>query len=114
MLHKDKLSKAISTLKSGINYTNHNSIVDTEEKFNKIIWVTGHEESSTPPSEITWTMVKDEMDRVQAEYDSLEYVRKRKSEYPSISDLVVALYDTEDKIAIDIKRTEIKLKYPKP
>jgi len=38
----------------------------------------------------------------------------RKSEYPSVQDLVVALYDTEDKIAIDIKRAEIKLKYPKP
>jgi hypothetical protein len=38
----------------------------------------------------------------------------RKAEYPSVQDLVVALYDTEDKIAIDIKRAEIKLKYPKP
>jgi len=33
---------------------------------------------------------------------------------PSIQDLVVALYDTEDKAAIDAKRAEIKLKYPKP
>ena len=38
----------------------------------------------------------------------------RKSEYPSIEELVVALYDTEDKTAIDEKRAEIKLKYPKP
>jgi predicted GTPase len=38
----------------------------------------------------------------------------RKAEYPSIQDLVVALYDTEDKAAIDAKRSEIKLKYPKP
>jgi hypothetical protein len=38
----------------------------------------------------------------------------RKAEYPSIQDLVVALYDTEDKTAIDSKRAEIKLKYPKP
>ena len=36
------------------------------------------------------------------------------AEYPSIQDLVVALYDTEDKAAIDAKRAEIKLKYPKP
>ena len=27
---------------------------------------------------------------------------------------VVALYDTDDKTAIDEKRAEIKLKYPKP
>ena len=38
----------------------------------------------------------------------------RKAEYPSVQDLVVALYDTEDKTAIDSKRAEIKLKYPKP
>ena len=38
----------------------------------------------------------------------------RKAEYPSVQDLVVALYDTDDKTAIDAKRAEIKLKYPKP
>jgi hypothetical protein len=38
----------------------------------------------------------------------------RKKEYPTIEELVVALYDTEDKAAIDSKRAEIKLKYPKP
>ena len=38
----------------------------------------------------------------------------RKAEYPSIQDLVVALYDTEDKVAIEAKRAEIKLKNPKP
>jgi glutathionyl-hydroquinone reductase len=38
----------------------------------------------------------------------------RKSEYPSVQDLVVALYDTEDKAAIEAKRAEVKAKYPKP
>jgi len=38
----------------------------------------------------------------------------RKAEYPTIEELVVALYDTDDKTAIDEKRAEIKLKYPKP
>jgi hypothetical protein len=37
----------------------------------------------------------------------------RKSEYPSIEELVVALYDTEDKLAIETKRAEVKAKYPK-
>ena len=37
----------------------------------------------------------------------------RKSEYPSVQDLVVALYDTEDKLAIETKRAEVKAKYPK-
>ena len=38
----------------------------------------------------------------------------RKKEYPSVQDLVVALYDTDDKAAIDEKRAAVKLKYPKP
>ena len=54
------------------------------------------------------------MDRLQAEYDAQDYARKRKEEYPTIEELVVALYDSEDKTAVDEKRAEIKLKYPKP
>ena len=65
-------------------------------------------------SEISKEDIKAEMDRLKAEYDAEEYQRKRKAEYPSIEELVVALYDTEDKAAIDAKRSEIKLKYPKP
>jgi hypothetical protein len=38
----------------------------------------------------------------------------RKAEYPSIQALVVALYDTDDKAAIDAARAAIKAKYPKP
>ena len=51
---------------------------------------------------------------LQAEYDAQEYARNRKAEYPSIDELVVALYDTEDKAAIDEKRAAVKAKYPKP
>ena len=38
---------------------------------------------------------------------------KRKSEYPTIEELVVALYDPEDKAEIDRRRAEVKSKYPK-
>jgi hypothetical protein len=65
----------------------------------------------TPPTE---EAIQAELTRLQAEYEAKEYQRKRKAEYPSVQDLVVALYDTEDKTAIDAKRAEIKLKYPKP
>ena len=58
--------------------------------------------------------IKTKMDELQAEYDTQDYARKREGEYPSIEELVVALYDTEDKAATDAKRAEIKLKYPKP
>jgi len=44
----------------------------------------------------------------------LTYQEKRRSEYPSIEELVVALYDTEDKADIETNRAAIKAKYPKP
>ena len=42
-----------------------------------------------------------------------QVIANRKAEYPSIEELVVALYDTEDKAAVDEKRAAVKLKYPK-
>jgi len=61
---------------------------------------------------------KEELDaeviRLQAEYDAQEYARNRQAEYPSIQDLVVALYDTDDKADIEAKRAAVKAKYPKP
>ena len=42
------------------------------------------------------------------------YKEKRKAEYPSIEELVVALYDTDDKADIVAKRAAVKAKYPKP
>jgi len=71
---------------------------------------------------ITWTNdtpeiskadIKTEMDRLQTEYDAQDYARKRQREYPSIKELVVALYDTDDKAVIDEKRAAVKLKHPK-
>ena len=53
-------------------------------------------------------------DELQAKYDAQEYARNRQAEYPSIEKLVVALYDTDDKSAIEAKRAEVKKKYPKP
>jgi|TARA_R100001143_G_C3276247_1_gene94550 hypothetical protein len=71
-------------------------------------WIDGN------PTNITDEQIATKLAELQAEYDTQEYARKREAEFPSIQDLVVALYDTEDKAAIDSKRAEIKLKYPKP
>ena len=49
-----------------------------------------------------------------AEWDAQEYARNRAAEYPSIAELTVALYDTDDKAAIETKRAAVKAKYPKP
>jgi hypothetical protein len=58
--------------------------------------------------------IQTQVDLLVADYDAKEYQRKRKDEYPKIEELVVALYDSEDKAAVDEKRAAVKLKYPKP
>jgi len=55
-----------------------------------------------------------DMEMAQAEYDSLAYARNRQAEYPSLLELTVALYDTDDKSAVEAKRAAVKAKYPKP
>jgi hypothetical protein len=55
----------------------------------------------------------------QAEYDSQAYARNRQSEYPSIDDLVVAMWEgvVEERMAsvtrLEGLRQAIKQKYPK-
>tara|TARA_R100000656_G_scaffold59057_1_gene45949 strand:- start:249 stop:611 length:363 start_codon:yes stop_codon:yes gene_type:complete len=115
----EKFSKAVQNLRPETPMA-FGENVDTEEEFNKVKWQTGVDEigsaiftTTNPYPELTWVNVKAEMDRLQAEYDSLQYARNRKSEYPSVEELVVALYDDEDKSAIEAKRAEVKAKYPK-
>tara|TARA_B100000214_G_scaffold373149_1_gene352865 strand:+ start:7937 stop:8233 length:297 start_codon:yes stop_codon:yes gene_type:complete len=70
-------------------------------------WLT----DETQPSE---KQIQTKLKELQAEYDALEYQRDRLQEYPSIQELVVALYDEEDKEAIIERRKAVKTKYPKP
>ena len=60
----------------------------------------------------------DELEAVEEEGTELELLHKvlkqRRGAYPSIADLVVALYDTDDKSAVEAKRAAVKAKYPKP
>ena len=55
----------------------------------------------------------------QAEYDSQEYARNRQAEYPSIDELIVALWEgvVEERMAsvtqLEAARQAVKAKYPK-
>ena len=69
------------------------------------------EQSSSRPSDED---IEAELKKLKDDYDAQEYARKREAEYPTIKELVVALYDTDDKSAIEAKRAEVKKKYPKP
>ena len=55
-----------------------------------------------------------EITRLTQEFDALDWKRSREAEYPSVADLVVALYDTDDKSAVEAKRASVKAKYPNP
>ena len=117
-----KFLDSIPNLKLSAGFAYTGDFPMTEEKYATVQWVTGVEAdgetaittSTNPHPELTWSAVNAEMNRLQTAYDAKDYARKRQAEYPTIEELVVALYDTEDKAAIDSKRAEIKLKYPKP
>jgi len=74
---------------------------------NQITWLDDN------PTNITNEQILAKQVELQTAYDVLDYQRKRKAEYPSIEELVVALYDTEDKLALENKRQAVKAKYPK-
>ena len=97
------ITDAILNINSSAQVVVRGSDLDTCE----IEWFEG-----TP--EISKADIQTKMNELQAEYDAQDYARKREAEYPSVQDLVVALYDTDDKATIDAKCAEIKLKYPKP
>ena len=56
---------------------------------------------------------------LQAEYDAQEYARIRQAEYPSINELIVALWENvvEERasavVSLEAKRQAVKTKYPK-
>lgn len=86
-----------------------------------------HEAINEP--EITWIStdiqqpsddaIATELARLEAEQDATQYQRNRKAEYPSLDELIVALWESvvEERLApaieLQAKRQAIKNKYPK-
>ena len=61
------------------------------------------------------SLITSEMQRLQSQYDGLEWERLRQSEYPSLVDCIHALLDGGDTLTdLQAKRSAIKEKYPKP
>ena len=59
------------------------------------------------------TKRQEHMDALKLEYDAQEYARNRQSEYPTIDELTVSLFDAGDKAALVTKRAAVKTKWPK-
>ena len=77
------------------------------QTYESIVW---KDPNDTVPKEVIDAKVAE----LQAEHDATQYQRDRKQEYPTIEELVVALYDEQDKASIIERRNAVKEKYPKP
>ena len=68
MTNLEKFWKALFIVKSGVECTVHGDVT-SQEDFDKIEWTTGEDNgtaittTTNPHSEITWTLVKAEMDK---------------------------------------------------
>ena len=99
------LADILLSLRPGAKFVTRNN--------SEIEW---HDTEQTQPSD---SEIAEKEAELQAEYDAQEYARKRKAEYPTTDELVVALWEAviEERMASSIelqgKRTAIKEKYPK-
>ena len=91
---------------------NHQAIYNTHPNVVSIDDTAGCFDADGNPVPITQSLVDDEAARLQAEYDSKAYARKRQAEYPSIEECVHAILD-DDLDALQARRAEIKARYPK-
>ena len=73
---------------------------------NVIVW------TYDKPEGVTYAVVKAKQDELIAEYDALEWKRKRQSEYPSIEEAVHAILD-DDLDNLQVLRQAVKEKFPK-
>ena len=94
----------IEAVLSLFDQNSHNSV----EENGTVKWRDGH---TTTPEEVS--QINTEYDRLIAEYNDQLYARNRKLEYPTVDELTVALYDTDDKAALETKRAAVKVKWPK-
>ena len=82
------------------------------DNFDDIIWHDGN------PNGITAEQITAKKAELQTAYDN-DHARKREAEYPSIDELIVALWEgvVEERMAavtkLEAKRQTVKLKYPK-
>ena len=71
------------------------------------------------PTSITNEAILAKQTELQSEYDAQDYARNRQAEYPSINDLIVALWENvvEERAAsvieLETQRQSVKTKYPK-
>ncbi len=61
----------------------------------------------------TQKQLDDKVKELDKEWEDAQYKRNRIQEYPTAEELAVAMYDADDKAAIEVRRKEVKDKWPK-
>ncbi len=98
---KDIISKALLNTNPGIEYRFYKGDIDTLEWLDKT------------KNHTSIDIVKEEIKRLQVEYDAKQYQRDRQPEYPSMPDQLDKIYhEGIDEWKKTIKA--VKDKYPKP
>lgn len=100
---------------------NHQAIYNTHSNVKSTIGEDSVEafDINGNPVVLDQAAVDTETARLQAEYDSQAYSRNRQAEYPSLDDLIVALWENvvEERasavVALESVRQAVKTKYPK-
>ena len=93
-------------------YNTHPTVVRTDDS-------TGAFDVNDNPVVLDQSLIDTETARLQAEQDAQAYARNRQAEYPTINELVVALWEgvVEERMAsvttLEGLRQAIKTKYPK-
>ena len=96
-----------------LGYKSSGHLPFTEEEYNASeIYIEGYD-PETDIGRPTWSEIDTKWDEMKSAYVAEEYARNRALEYPSVEEITVALYDPDDKAAIDAKRAAIKTKWPK-
>ena len=85
-------------------YPNQYNWVNTDKEIN---WKDGHTTTNEELSNI-----ENKLSELESDYNSKEYQRKRKAEYPTIEECVHAILD-DDLDNLQALRTAVKEKYPK-
>ena len=98
---------------------NHQAIYNTHPTVVSIDDGKGAMDANGNPVVLDQSLIDTETARLQAESDAQAYARNRQAEYPSIDELVVAMWEgvVEERMAsvtaLEGLRQAIKTKYPK-
>ena len=92
-----------------------NNAIKEEHVLEKIAkYESAYDEAVAKGNYKTRKQIDDANDQARKDaYENVPWDVKRQREYPKISELVVALYDTQDRAEIDKRRADVKKKYPK-